>query len=116
MMNRIYPNKYYSLNEILKDNLFPWAQSLRTIKRFVETDAKEKNILKAVRTGERSGTRYLIKGENIINYIANFEDGSLHMVNREEVKKDMSDLEEDTEEKENPNINFDDSEDEEDGE
>jgi hypothetical protein len=82
-MNKIDPEKYYSLHEILKLNFFTWIGSMQTLSKWVDYDREHDNILKARISGTDTGTRYLIQGKDIITFIANFEDGSLHMVNPE---------------------------------
>ncbi len=71
--------KFYTANEILANDFFPWVKSIRSVINWIEKDMKGENILKTTKYGEDTGTRYLIKGENLINYIVQFEDGSLNL-------------------------------------
>lgn len=76
-MNQVDPKKYYNLTELLEYT--PWIKSLPTLAKWVDADMDADNILKAVKVGEGSGTRYHIKGENIINFLAKVDDGSLNI-------------------------------------
>ena len=91
-MTQINPRHYYNLQEMFEQKFFPWIKSYSTFRRWIERDAQDRNILEAKIIGRDTGRRYFIKGENIIKFIAMFEDGTLHETSREEVKK-MSDLE-----------------------
>lgn len=86
-MNKVDAEKYYSLSEIIENNFFSWISSVQTLSKWVENDKQNGDILKANIKGEDTGKRYYIKGENIIKFIAMFEDGSLHMDSRKEVIK-----------------------------
>lgn len=71
----IQPNSWYSLQDIVREKMIPWASSFSTIRRIVETDGANKNILKATISGEGRGKKYLFKGSNIINFITAVEAG-----------------------------------------
>lgn len=71
-MNSIDPNKYYNLSEFLE--FVPWVKTLRALARWVDADMITENRLRAIKKGSGTGTRYFIKGENIIQYLANIED------------------------------------------
>ena len=77
--NKIEPNIYYTPHKIYKLGYFTWAKGYPTVIKWIEYDMNHSNILKTVVTGDNRGTRYLIKGENIINFITKFEDGSFHL-------------------------------------
>lgn len=91
-MTPINPKKYYNLQEIFANKWFSWIHSYSTFRRWVERDKKDRDILKATMIGYGTGRRYFIKGENIIKFIAMFEDGTLHESSREEVN-DMEGVE-----------------------
>lgn len=76
---KINKDGYYSAEQIMKLGLFPWIKSINAIKAYIKYDLANKNRLKTkVKPGAtKHGTRYFIKGSNIIKLIAKFEDGSL---------------------------------------
>jgi hypothetical protein len=76
-VNQPDPNEIYTITEVQKNGFLYWIDSSPTVTKWVDADMKGQNILKAVRYGRGTATRYYIKGENIIKYIASFEDGSL---------------------------------------
>lgn len=82
-MNTIDPEKYYNTSDILRNSYFPWVKSMPSIIKWIERDLKSNNILGSIRVGTGTGTRYLIKGENLIKFIAQFEDGSLSFEQKE---------------------------------
>lgn len=86
------PNKIYTISDIVKNKYFPWLKSHTSIAKWINNDLNNRNILKATRVGTGTGVRYYIKGENILNFIAAFEDGTLH----ETPRKGVSDVEETT--------------------
>lgn len=96
----IQPETFYSSRQIIKLGYFSWIKSMMTLVKWIEYDKNHDNILKANVTGYNTGRRYYIKGENIIKFIAMFEDGSLHMDIRKEVVK-MDEQETTTEEQAN---------------
>jgi len=77
----IDPKKFYSLREMLP--FVPWIKSLSTLRRWVLSDRKTNNYLKAQIIGEGVGKRYLILGENIINYLAQADDQGLNQIPKE---------------------------------
>ena len=84
MNSFIDPTKYYNLSEILEGNFFAWIHSLPTLVKWIERDREEDNILKANYSGEATGKRYFIKGENIIQFLAKWEDGNFSEERKEE--------------------------------
>lgn len=76
-MNQIDPEKYYTANEIFTNAFCAWCKSMVTLVKWIERDMNSQNVLGTQKNGEGTGTRYLIKGENLIKFIAQFEDGSL---------------------------------------
>lgn len=78
------PNRWYSPQEILDKNFFPWIDNSNlkasdTMIRWIKKDLEqgEKSILKATVIGKGAATRYSIKGERIIDFIAKFEEGGI---------------------------------------
>jgi len=68
--------KFYTLTELLKLKILPWTSYI-TLKKWVDIDFKHDNNLGAIRRGTGPGSRYLIRGKNIIKFIAAIEDGTL---------------------------------------
>lgn len=71
----IDPNGWYSLNDIVRGCLFPWAKSFQSVRNIVAEDRRNKDILKADITGTGRATKYHIKGKNILQFISKFEAG-----------------------------------------
>jgi len=81
MKTKINPSEWYTMQDLVKRRMFPWSKSYSSIKNFVISDRKTKNILKATITGSGNGTKYHIKGENIINFVRAFESGEVRFKN-----------------------------------
>ena len=79
MTQKINKDGYYSAEQIMKLGLFPWIKSINAIKAYIKYDMANKNRLKTkVKPGvTKNGTRYFIKGSNIIKLLVRFEDGTL---------------------------------------
>lgn len=75
-MNKIDPNKWYSLTEIVQLGFFPWAKTIKGVRRWVNIDKKGRNKMKATIVGEGNLKRYHIKGKSIIEFLACVEDGT----------------------------------------
>lgn len=71
----IDPQKYYSPFSLYKENVFPWIRSYSMMKKFVRKDMSNFNRLKALKSGQGHGARYLIRGENILNLLQEAEKG-----------------------------------------
>lgn len=76
-MTKIDPQKYYNLREIHLDGIIPWAKGVKSLRKLVDSDMVNENRLRAIKKGSNTGTRYFIKGENIINYLVQVEDRGL---------------------------------------
>lgn len=63
------PKRYISLAEIASKRLMPWARDGRTIRTLLEKDRKGLNLLNARMTGAGSRRRYMVRAENLINYL-----------------------------------------------
>jgi len=72
--------EFYSINEICQNGWFYWLKAegdnLRgTVRQLIEADTAKgaQSILKAKFRGQGAGRRWYIQGENIINFVADFE-------------------------------------------
>jgi hypothetical protein len=72
MENVVDTSKEYTIGDIRKYGVFPWAKHYKTIVKLVRKDMERENILQARITGENQNTRYFIKGKNIIKYIKRY--------------------------------------------
>lgn len=73
---RIVPDVYYTLSEIVANGFIPFLGKNHTPHlRIVTLDMEGKNVLKTIVSGEGNGTRYTIKGSNIINFLHLVENG-----------------------------------------
>ena len=71
---KINPNKYYSLRQIFKLEIFTWIKSFTTLRRLVRRDIeKDTNLFKAIIVGQGRGTRYKIKGQILIDVLEKIE-------------------------------------------
>ena len=69
----INPDKWYSAFEISAKKLLPMEMSMFILKKHAEAGR-----LKATIYNTEAGKRYLIKGENLIKFIAKYEAGDFH--------------------------------------
>jgi hypothetical protein len=76
---RIDPKRTYSLIDIAREEILPWGSNIATVRKWVLKDRMSKNKLKAVIVGHGLSTKYYIKGANLIEFIANVEDGSYRL-------------------------------------
>lgn len=76
MSKSIEPDRHYTIADMAREKVLPFAISFVKIRSIVENDRKKKNLLKAIVMGDKTHTRYWIKGKNIINFLAHWEDGS----------------------------------------
>lgn len=75
----IDPEKWYTISEMVEAQLFPWCKNFATYRRYILDDRKSRNYLKAVILGRGRQKVYRIKGENIIKFLVQVEDGSYHI-------------------------------------
>lgn len=75
--NLVDPRAWYSLQDIVRDKMFPWASTFSTVRRIVEMDKAGKNFLKPMIQGEGRAKKYQFKGENIINFLKAVETGKV---------------------------------------
>lgn len=76
---KLVPSEWYSLQDIVRDKMIPWARSFPTIRRIIELDNKNKNILKPMIKGDGRAKKYQFKGENIINFVKAVEAGKVRL-------------------------------------
>lgn len=74
---KIESNKWYTLQDIVRDGMFPWVSSFQSVRKAVASDINGKNILKANVAGTGRGRKYHFKGENIISFIKAMEGGKV---------------------------------------
>lgn len=77
--NKIDPKGWYTLLDIARSGMFPWANSFWSVRRIVELDRGSKNILKANVTGTGRGTKYHFRGSNINKFVEAFESGKVRL-------------------------------------
>ena len=73
----INTEKYYTLQEVYKFNILKWFKSYSTLKRWVKKDIEkhDNKLFKVIKHGKGVGTRYLIKGETLLEIIKKVENG-----------------------------------------
>jgi len=76
---KIELDKWYNMQEIVREKMFPWALSFWSVRRIVDQDRINSNILKANITGDGRAKKYHFKGENIIKFIKEFEAGKIKL-------------------------------------
>lgn len=72
---KIKAEEWYTLQDLVRDRMFPWAHSFWSVRNIVTLDRKNKNLLKATIKGEGTGTKYHFKGQHIISFINAVEAG-----------------------------------------
>lgn len=68
----IEPKRIYTASDLVTGAYLPWARNIRTVKRMIDTDMAEENILQAIVEGEGRQRRYQLQGKNIIKYIKRY--------------------------------------------
>lgn len=63
------PKHQYTLMEIARDGIIPWARDHRTIIKLIENDANGAQLLAANVTGAGRQRRYTIEGKNLKKYL-----------------------------------------------
>ena len=76
---KISRESWYTLQDIVKGKMFPWAHSFWSVRNVVKLDKEKNNILKATITGTGRGTKYHFQGENIIKFIKLVESGKVRL-------------------------------------
>ena len=65
---KIKPEDWYTLQDIVRMKLFPWT-SFSYVRKAVLKDRKGKNVLQALISGKGTGKKYNFKGINIIKFV-----------------------------------------------
>lgn len=69
---KIDPNKIYSLTEIVREQFIPGLKCYPAIRNRVLEDlalSPNKRTINAIKVGEGRGSKYLIKGRDILKFI-----------------------------------------------
>ncbi len=74
---KIEAQRWYTMQDIIRATMFPWARSVWSVRKAVDADREKKNVLKAIITGEGRARKYLIKGENITKLVKLVEAGKV---------------------------------------
>lgn len=72
---KIETEKWYSLVDMVRENVFSWISGIRKYRQTIHADRKAKNYLRANIIGEGRGRKYYIKGENIQRFVREVERG-----------------------------------------
>lgn len=76
----IEPKKFYTIADILRNGYFdPFAQSVQSVRRIIAMDKNGKDKLKSNTIGDGVATRYFIRGDRLIEFLAHWEDGSYQL-------------------------------------
>ncbi len=76
---KINPQAWYTMLDIIRGEMFPWATTTWTVRNLVALDRRNKNLLKANITGTGRATKYHFKGENLLKFIKEFEAGKVRL-------------------------------------
>jgi hypothetical protein len=76
---KVIPRNWYSLQDIVRDGLFPWVSSFGSVRDIVAKDIASRNLLKATIKGEGRGKKYLFKGVHIIKFVSAVEAGKVRL-------------------------------------
>lgn len=75
---KLDPAGWYTLQEIVNMNVFPWLPSYHSVRNAL-TDKKLSRVLQPVVRGSGKNVRYQVKGENIIKFIKAVETGTVRL-------------------------------------
>lgn len=76
---KIQPQEWYTLQDIVRGKMFPWANSFWSVRNVVTLDRAGKNMLRAMITGTGRATKYRFKGENITKFVKAVEAGTVRL-------------------------------------
>lgn len=76
---KIKAEGWYTLQDIVREKMFPWAHSFWSVRNVVKLDKENGNILKAAITGKGRATKYHFKGENITKFVNQVEAGKVRL-------------------------------------
>lgn len=77
--NKIKAEGWYTLQDIVREKMFPWAHSFWSVRNVVKLDKEKANILKATITGKGRATKYHFRGENIKKFVSQVEAGKVRL-------------------------------------
>lgn len=77
--SKIKAEATYTMQDIVRDRMFPWATSFWSVRNFVKLDSDKTNILKPLIVGKGRATKYHFKGSNIIKFIDAVEAGKVRL-------------------------------------
>jgi len=72
---KIDTERWYSLVDMVRENVFPWISGIRKYRQTIHADRRAKNYLRANIIGEGRARKYYIKGENIQRFVREVERG-----------------------------------------
>lgn len=67
--------KLYSLRQIQEQRIIYWRTSYKTLRKYLDY---YQHILKPIKTGKRTGSRYYIAEENLREFVRMFEHNKLN--------------------------------------
>ena len=73
-MDNLNSNEYYSIRKMVNLKVFPWLKSYHSYKAWIKKDTQ---LFNAIVLGEKTATRYFIKGENILAIQQKAKEGKL---------------------------------------
>lgn len=76
------PKHLYSVTEIKRAGLIPWARDHRTIIKIIEQDAEGAHLLNAKVEGTGRQLRYTIEGKNLKRYLTKTAPLLMHAVRK----------------------------------
>ncbi len=76
---KIKSEETYTLLDIVRSKMFPFARSFWSVRNLVALDQRSGNILKPLIVGTGRGTKYHFKGENIIKFIKAVDTGKVRL-------------------------------------
>lgn len=79
LKSKIEANEWYTMQDLVKGRVFPWATSFWAVRNLVALDSRKKKVLAPVVTGTGRGTKYHFKGSNIIKFVKLIEDGKVRL-------------------------------------
>lgn len=66
------PRATYTLTDVERLGLIPWARNGRTIRKAIDADFEGGNLLGAIVTGAASQRRYLLPARGLIKYLQTY--------------------------------------------
>jgi len=74
-VNNVHMEKFLSVYQLHTENRIPWVKSYKTLLRYVSNDYT--HILKPVRKGTGSATRYFVSEKNLNTFLKKFRENKL---------------------------------------